>query len=106
MSAAPAVTVNLGNSSATVLNGGGANGFNSIESFVGNATDDVLVGTAGADVFDTTGVNSGTVAGVTYTNFANLAGGAGADVFNLQHNVGGNVDGGLLSAAAALSYRR
>jgi len=94
VSAAPAVTVNLGNSSATILNGGGADGFSSIESFAGNGTDDVLVGTGNADTFDTSGVNAGTVAGVTYTGFANLSGGAGDDVFNLQHNVGGNVDGG------------
>jgi hypothetical protein len=91
---AAAVTVNLGDSSATVLNSGGANGYSSIESFVGNATDDVLVATANADTFDTTAANSGTVAGITYTNFANLGGGGGADIFNLQHNVGGNVDGG------------
>ena len=53
-----------------------------------------LVGTGNADIFATTGVEDGTVAGVTYTDFANLSGGVGDDIFNLQDNVTGNVDGG------------
>jgi hypothetical protein len=94
VSAPAVVTVNLGNSSATILNGGGANGFSGIETFTGNGTNDTLVGTGNADTFATTGIDDGTVAGVTYTDFANLSGGAGNDIFNLQHNVSGNVDGG------------
>ncbi|MHC5112633.1 MAG: beta strand repeat-containing protein, partial [Planctomycetota bacterium] len=92
---APAdVTVNLGDSSATILNGGGANGFSGIETFTGNGTNDTLVGTSSADTFATTGIDDGTVAGVTYTDFVNLSGGAGNDIFNLNEDVTGSVNGG------------
>ena len=89
-----AITVSLANNSATPLNGGAAGGFSNIDSFTGDNASDTLIGPNGGATFDTSGTNDGTVAGVTYTDFANITGGTGADTFNLNHDVTGSVNGG------------
>jgi hypothetical protein len=76
------------------LNGGAAGGFSNIGAFTGDNAADTLIGPNGGATFNTSGVNDGTVAGVTYTDFANITGGDGADIFNLNHDVTGSVNGG------------
>ena len=93
--ASGAVTVNLANNSATPLDGGGAGGFSNIASFTGDNVNDTLIGPNGGATFATAGVNDGTVGGSTYTDFANITGGTGADTFSLNHDVTGTIDGGV-----------
>lgn len=81
-----AVTVELDNvANITTISGGGS-------------ASDLLTGTSLADTFATApGVDSGGVTGgitVGYSAFENLAGGGGADVFDIDHNVTGSVSGG------------
>ncbi|MCP5013395.1 MAG: hypothetical protein GY942_25755, partial [Aestuariibacter sp.] len=96
--AAPAtVTVNLANSSvSTLLNAGAANGFSGIETFIGDNTADTLIGPNVGAIFAISGENDGTVAGFTFTDFANLTGGTGADefVFTDGAELTGSIDGG------------
>jgi hypothetical protein len=85
------VTVNLQTDTATAIGGTFAN----IGNFVGNISQaDTLVGPDAT--WDITGPSSGTVNGLTFSSFANLAGSAGNDqfVFFPGGSVAGNIDGG------------
>ena len=88
------VTVDLATGAATVLNGNAGGGFIDITEFTGDNANDTLIGPNGGATFDTSGTNDGTVAGASYTDFANITGGNGADIFNLNHDVTGSVNGG------------
>ena len=85
-----AETVDLeGQSSTSVA------GFTSIESFTGDATNDILQATSGADTFDITGEDDGTVAGAAFTDFSILQGLGGEDTFTLNGGRNtGSIDGG------------
>ena len=86
------VTVNLGANTATGT--GGASGFTSL---IGGAGNNTLVGPTGNSTWNLTGLNSGTVAGVTFTSFQNLTGAANnADTFILYPtgSLSGSINGG------------
>ena len=86
------VTVNLGAKTATGT--GGASGFTNL---IGGSGNNTLVGPTGDSTWSLTGLNSGTVAGVTFTSFQNLTGAANnADTFILfpGGQVSGTIDGG------------
>ncbi len=55
----------------------------------GNGTDDTLQSGNGANTWDVTGANAGTLNSLNFNSFANLSGGTGADDFTL--NAGGSV---------------
>jgi Ca2+-binding RTX toxin-like protein len=93
------VTVNLQTSAAT-----GTAGFANIESFVGSAKVDTLVGAnqiSETNQWNITGLNAGTIHGKAFFNFENLTGGIGEDVFSVVSNgsVAGKLDGGKDSTA-------
>ncbi|MGZ0163483.1 MAG: hypothetical protein ACKVII_06185 [Planctomycetales bacterium] len=69
----------------------------SIETLIGTGQSDTLTGTSGADLFAVTVSNdNGTVNGVSFASFENLAGAGGSDTFQLQNGLGlsGGIDGG------------
>jgi autotransporter-associated beta strand protein len=71
------VTVNLQTSSTT-----GIGGWANIQTIKGTNKTDTLIGQDGTtNTWALNGINAGTVDGVTFTGFANLTGGSGADVF-------------------------
>jgi hypothetical protein len=87
------VTVNLQTATAPGIGGTFAN----INNFIGSASsDDTLIGPDAGATWDSTGTNSGTVNGSTFSSFENLTGGSGADQFVFFHggSVSGNIDGG------------
>jgi hypothetical protein len=85
------VQVDLANGTAT-----GVGGFAGIGSFVGNAASGTLIGPDTPNVWAITGLNTGSVAGVAFSGFANLTGGADTDQFAFGNGsvVGGTVNGG------------
>jgi hypothetical protein len=87
---------------------------NLIESVIGTpSTQDVLRGTAAADTFATTSTTSVAAGGVTFSGFETFDGLAGADTFNVGHNLGAGttLDGGAdadtfnLTATGATALR-
>ncbi len=71
-----------------------------VELVTGHGTNDTLVGAATGNTWSITSLNGGTVSDgantVTFTGFANLTGGSGADQFSLSGGtVGQSIDGGL-----------
>ena len=86
-----AVTVNLQTSAAT-----GTAGFANIQSFVGSAKVDTLVGANQTNQWNITGRNAGAVNGTAFTGFENLVGGTRTDTFHVADgaSVTGNIDGG------------
>ena len=86
-----AVTVNLQTLAAT-----GTAGFANIQSFVGSAKVDTLVGANQTNQWNITGRNAGTVNGIAFAGFENLTGGTRTDTFHVADNasVAGKVDGG------------
>lgn len=83
------IEVNLGSASAT-----GVGAFSAIESVLGSASEDTLVGTALADEFEVDGLNRGTANGLKFEDFERLDGAAGADLFKLNDELTGGVTGG------------
>jgi hypothetical protein len=88
-----------------VINGGaGTNTFNlqgtapstTGMSILGGSGNNTLVGSAASNTWSLTGLNSGTVNGISFSGFAKLQGGSGADTFTVQPGGGvtGFVDGG------------
>lgn len=69
-----------------------------VENVTGSGTgDDTLQGTDGNDAFQIDGMDSGTVNGVSFTDFANLDGGLGNDTFDFTLDAGilaGSIEGG------------
>jgi hypothetical protein len=85
-----AVTVNLQTTVAT-----GVGTFTNIQTISGNGLSSTLIGTDAPATWVLKNTNAGTVAGITFTGFANLTGGAGADTFQLGlRGVTGTIDGG------------
>lgn len=86
------VTVNLQTTTATDIGGT----FSNIGTFFGSLGSDTLIGPDGGATWALSGLDSGSVAGVTYSSFENLTGGSGADSFAFQPGggVSGNIDGG------------
>jgi len=86
------IAVDLQTNSAT-----GTGGISSVEDLIGNGTDTTLSGTSGADTFAITGVDSGTVAGLSFSAVTDLAGEAGNDTFDFADtgSVSGTVSGGV-----------
>ncbi len=76
-------TISLNNDSATALNGGGSGGFASIESFIGDNATGMFVGPDVPNTWSVSSENDGTVAGVSFTDMANLTGGAGTDAVTI-----------------------
>ena len=72
------VTVNLETMQATALDGM----FAGIENLIGSAQSDQLIGPDAGATFVIDAANRGSVAGVTFTSFENLAGGAGEDTLD------------------------
>jgi len=85
------VEVNLAASTASST-GGVAN----VESFIGSANDDTLIGANVANTWALVGSNGGTVNTSTFSGFENLTGGTDADtfVFSDGASVDGIIDGG------------
>ncbi|MFO0928640.1 MAG: hypothetical protein U0736_16725 [Gemmataceae bacterium] len=85
------ITCNLGTGIATAVGV-----FGGIQSVVGSAGSDTLIGADFLNTWTVNGFNSGTVnGGFSYTGFENLTGGAGPDTFALT---GGTVTGTLNGA--------
>ncbi|MGZ0165047.1 MAG: hypothetical protein ACKVII_14085, partial [Planctomycetales bacterium] len=99
--------LNLGNSSVSAVNGGGANGFLNFEDFTGDGVNDTLRGTASADTFTVATENDGTFSGgavtADFTDFSILEGVAGADVFTFNASLTGSADGGAGNDTFTLS---
>jgi hypothetical protein len=101
---ASVVTVNLGNDSATNLNGGAAGGFANIQSVIGNNTSTRLVGPNQLDYWNITGSNQGNLLATqpyrpgpfTFSQVPNLTGGTVNDAFQFAAgaSVSGVIDGG------------
>ena len=74
----------------------GVSGYLNIESFIGNDIDSTLTAPAVSNTWQITGINDGTVAGVSFTNFNNLNGNVTTDtfIFNDGSQITGRVDGG------------
>ena len=75
---------------------GVVNDFAGIENFVGDDTNDVLVGPNALNVWNITGANDGNVVGgPTFTNVPNLTGGSMDDTFDFgpMGSISGTVDG-------------
>ena len=74
----------------------GVSGYLNIESFIGNGIDSTLTAPAVSNNWQITGINDGTVAGVSFTNFNNLNGNVTTDtfIFNDGSQITGSVDGG------------
>jgi hypothetical protein len=106
-----AVKVNLATWSATLINGGLANGFANIGAVIGSsAATNRLVGPSALNVWQITGRNTGRVTGViathitglkvvanvAFTGFQYLVGGTNFNVFKFTANasISGNVNGG------------
>ena len=99
-------TLDGGTENDTVDLAGGSNAVNlslddamNIESVIGTGQSDTLTGTASDDAFsviDDNGIDNGTVNGVIFTSFENLAGAGGNDSFQFQNTLGltGGIDGG------------
>jgi hypothetical protein len=85
------VTVNLDSMSMTPI---GA--FSNIESVIGSAGSDTLVGLHTTNAFDVTGANVITIDGMIFSSFGNLTGGAADDTFTISPggSLTGNVVGG------------
>ena len=84
--------LDLGISSLSALNSGGANGFADVEDFTGDGANDTLQGTGNADTFSVNTTNAGSITGgvtADFTDFATLNGAAGDDRFNFTN--GGSV---------------
>jgi hypothetical protein len=94
-----AVTVKLQTLTAT-----GTAGLANVESFVGSAKADTLIGLNQANQWNITGANTGTVNGTAFAGFENLTGGTGADTFSITNNgtVSGKIDGG--KGTTAINY--
>ncbi|NIV26180.1 MAG: hypothetical protein GWN45_02100, partial [Gammaproteobacteria bacterium] len=91
-----AVTIDLANSSATNVNGGAASGFSSIESFIGDSTNDTLIGANGNNTWTITGVDDGDIGGaITFTDINDLQGGTADDafVFAAAGSLSGSING-------------
>ncbi len=107
---AGSVFVNLSNSSASLINGGLANGYSNIESFVGSTGSDTLTGTNNNTNWFITGTNTGNftsaMATPAFTGFENLTGGTGNDSFFLSNGAGvtGTINGGGSPGVDTLSY--
>ena len=87
------VSVNLQSQTATDIGGT----FSNINALAGSTgTADNLTGPDASSTWTLSGANSGTVAGVAFTSFENLNGGAGNDTFAFQPggSVSGNLNGG------------
>ena len=91
-----AMSLNLTTNVAT-----GIGSYSGITQFVGSGATGTLLDTSGGNVWQINAANAGTVAGTSYSNFANLTGGA-ADTFNM--NSGGSVSGAITASAGTLSY--
>ena len=74
----------------------GASGYLNIESFIGNDIDSTLTAPAVTNNWQITGINDGSVAGVSFSNFNNLRGNVTSDnfIFNDGSQITGSVDGG------------
>ncbi len=74
----------------------GVSGYLNIERFIGNDIDSTLTAPAVNNDWQLTGINDGTVAGVSFTNFNNLNGNVTSDtfIFNDGSRITGRVDGG------------
>ncbi|MCF6363516.1 MAG: filamentous hemagglutinin N-terminal domain-containing protein [Gammaproteobacteria bacterium] len=74
----------------------GVSGYLNIESFIGNDIDSTLTAPAVSNTWQITGINDGTVAGVSFSNFNNLNGNVTTDtfIFNDGGQITGSVDGG------------
>jgi Ca2+-binding RTX toxin-like protein len=81
------VTIDLGDDSATGLNGDAAGGFSNIGVIVGSGNTS-LVGTSGADTFALTGTNAGNVAGYDFSGVSSIDGGLGTDTLDISDDGG------------------
>ncbi|WP_196137586.1 hypothetical protein [Aliikangiella sp. G2MR2-5] len=73
------------------------NTLNEIEALIGNGADSTIVGTNSGDTWNITGSDVGSVAGIDFSGFNNLTGGAGNDTF--VFSAAGNLSGNLLGGA-------
>ncbi|NJK92563.1 MAG: hypothetical protein HC904_12485 [Blastochloris sp.] len=78
--------------------------YSSVQSLDGAGGSNTLIGRNTANVFAVTGANSGTVDGLSFSNFGSLTGNAAADQFQLQ--AGGSLSGSIngSSGANSLTY--
>ena len=99
------LALNAGNDSVqiTAANAGNVNSgqlvYSSVQTLDGVGGINTLIGRNVANTFAVTGMDSGTVDGVAFSNFGNLTGNAAADVFQLQ--TGGSLSGNINGAAGA-----
>ena len=89
-----AITVNLGNNSASNINSGGNNGFNNsgFNTIIGpdstNFTNGTLVGGNSSNTWNITSTNGGDVDGVNFSGFGNLVSGNSPDDFKFSDGAG------------------
>lgn len=73
----------------------GSAGYTNIESFIGNGSNSTLTGENIVNTWTITGVDSGTVGPINFSNISNLQGGSGDDSFTTNGGtVTGLIDGG------------
>ena len=86
------ITVNLQSDSAPGIGGT----FSDINSVVGSAGADTLIGPDSGPTWQINAANAGAVFGVSFSSFENLTGGAGNDTFAFKPggSISGNIDGG------------
>ncbi|MGA9852407.1 MAG: hypothetical protein WBR15_05690, partial [Gammaproteobacteria bacterium] len=76
------VTVNLGTSAATAIDGGAGGGFSNIGTLAGNGANTTLTGPGGTNTWNITGADQGNIDGTLFTfNATNNLVGAGIDTF-------------------------
>ena len=88
-----AITINLQTLTATGLPAG----FVSIETVIGSANSDTIVGSNTGSNFQITAANTGLVSGFSFSSIENLTGGTGSDTFTF--NPGGSFNGNLNGGA-------
>ncbi|RMG78267.1 MAG: hypothetical protein D6712_21755, partial [Chloroflexi bacterium] len=88
------VTVDLQNMTGTGLLG--TTTFTNIDTIVGSANNDTIIGPNANTTWDLTGADAGTVNGIDYSGFENISGGNADDIFDFADGatVSGTIDGG------------
>ena len=87
------ITLNLATATLTGISSGF---LNILYVYAGGNTGNTILGPASATTFKITGPSRGSVAGIKFSGFTNLVGGAGNDTFSIANGVtfGGTIDGG------------
>ena len=102
------VSVNLATGAATNINTnviGGAGGISGIETLVGGAGTDTLIGTNNITTWTLSANDAGTAGSTSFSSFENLNGGTANDTFNIgAFFVSGTINGGASPGSDSISF--